>query len=63
MTESEAIALILQLNIRIFEVALSILHYASHGAAESMIDEHVEWLDTQMRELKTQMMIDELYND
>lgn len=63
MTVSEVIAFLVNISIRIFEL-LIIAVESLEGDSETIsaiLDENEEWLNTQMREIETQLMIDRLY--
>lgn len=63
MTVSEVVAFLVNISIRIFEL-LIIAVESLEGDSETIsaiLDENEEWLNKQMREIETQMMIDKLY--
>lgn len=63
MNANEALSLILQLTMRIFELAnITALYVAGDNETVRKIEKRNEaWLEQQMREIETQGMIDELY--
>lgn len=59
----EALSFLVRINIRILETALIIAHFVAGGDknVKEIIDENQAWIEKEMREAETQMMIDELY--
>lgn len=63
MNANEALSLILQLTMRIFELANVIALYVSDGneRVRKIVEGNDAWLDKTIAEFDVQMMIDELY--
>lgn len=63
MNVNEAVSLILQMVMRIFELVNVIAVYTSGNAehVREIVEDNNAWIDKTMAELETQMMIDELY--
>lgn len=63
MNTNEAISMILQMVMRMFELVNVTAIYASGNAehVRKIVEDNNAWIDKTMAELETQMMIDELY--
>ena len=63
MTRDEALSFIVQICIRIFELAMVTVYLLARDSEikNKVLNEHREWLDQKLKEFELQEMIDEMY--